>query len=72
MKVAWKQVPLPDSLQIVPGWSHFLLLCLAATSGKLHVLASHRLSLGDAMWDDATLHAQIASYLFLYAAVAQL
>lgn len=71
MKAAWKQVPLPNSLQRVPGWSHLLLLCLAATAGKLHVLASHPLSLGAAMWDDATLHAQIACCLFLYAALAQ-
>lgn len=46
MKAAWKQVPLPNSLQRVPGWSHLLLLCPAATSRKLHVLASHCLSPG--------------------------
>ena len=46
MKAAWKQAPLPNSLQRVPGWSHLLLLYPAATSCKLHVLASHCLSPG--------------------------
>lgn len=46
MKAAWKQVLLPDSLQRVPGGSHLLLLCLAATSRKLHVLALQCLSPG--------------------------